>query len=603
MADHTLEKIAEGMKDKFNEDKLHAGLLLAHAQTIYDVMRRKTVPTPLYRITYDDINNNLTLQETDGKSYVPAKNALDIDSLDIVVISSLRGIPVLFEGDTGTGKTFVCNGFLETVFPKTSTFSLRLSGSAYESISQHFLRGSRDEGGMPKSIVDESIIDKTAGMLVDEPNRGDPDELLQLLDNSLFHDGQYYKLGIKIPEIGNDMKVKDSGKRKKIIITSAINPANAKYSGTVELDAAVDNRFVRLPYGNSAASAGSTLWLSESNVKNYDLFLKKFSKRAAKYIGVEESALNDISKDWLSIYAYLTNPTKTDKRMLYSALELADSMIYILSGDLPNSFEYEKGITKSWNEELKTDIEINEKLSETKNIKKIQDVVDTFKVPVIFRDVNQIKKLADVVTTIENLRDSFSSPDPIKAYLEMPKYISVKEVAMGSALLARNKQKPNSQLPTSVINDILNNYVSLAGEYYKDVNYLEDSLDIYDPNGGIKKIAIVKGIRNTTKKCEGVDTLIEEVVDNAKKLKSHISSTQDVKSALMVRYVADLLTFAGFANQYRKDIDPMFKKYDKNTDVSKVMEDLGKVYFDKRENLGMILPEIYQHRIPRTLGV
>jgi hypothetical protein len=603
MPKHTLEKIAEEMGDKFDEKKLHAGLLLAYTQTVYDVMRRNTVPTPLYRITYDEANNSLTLQETDGKSFVPTKNSLDIDSLDIVFTCSLRGIPVVFEGDTGTGKTYVENGFLKTVFPRTSTFSLRLSGSAYESIPRYFLKGMKDEGGMPKSVVNEDIINRTAGMLIDEPNRGDPDELLQLLDNTIFHDGQYYRLGIKIPEIDADKKVKDSGKRKKVIITSAINPANAKYSGTVELDAAVDNRFIRLPYGNSAVSAGSTLWLSDSDVKNHDLFLKSFSKRAAKYLGLKESALEDINDDWLSMYAYITDPNKTNKRILYSALELADSMIYVLSGNLPNSFEYEKEIAKSWNDKLNLDMQITEKLSETQNIKRIQEIVDTFKVPIIFRDIDQIKKLADVVTTLENLRDAFSKPDPVRAYLDMSKYISTKEIAMGTALLARNKQNPNSPNPTNVINEVLNNYISLAGEYHRDVSYLKESFDIYDPNDGIKKIAIVKGIRNTIKKSEGVDTLIKEVVDNTKKLKSHISASYDVRNAFIMRNTADLLTFAGFVDQYRDEIEPMFKKYDKNTDMSKVVNDLGKFYYNKREELAMVLPEIYQHRIQRTLGV
>jgi hypothetical protein len=604
MTNSTLEKIAKGMGDKFDEERIHSGLLLAHAQTVYDVMRRTTVPTPLYRITYDDANVNIDLRECDGKSLVPMSNALDIDALDVVMVGSLRGMPVLFEGETGTGKTYVSNGFLNTVFPKDSTFSLRMSGGMYESIQRPFLKGSRDAGGMPKSVVDQDIIDRTAGMLIDEPNRGDPDELLQLLDNSIFHDGQYYKLGLQIPEICKDGTVKDSGARKKVDITSAINPANAKYSGTVELDAAVDNRFLRLPYGNSSTSAGSTLWLSDKGVKNFEVFMKKFPERASKNIGVSEEAFSDLRKDWLSTYAYITDPSRTDKSTLYSGIELSDYMIHIMSGNLPGSFEYEKETANSWNAKLNAGLETKEKLTDTVGVKNIQNLVDTFKVPIIFRDVDQIKKLSDVVTTLENLREAFADKDPVKSYMKMPKYISAKEVAMGSLLLARNKQKQGSALPTGIINEVLTNYTSLAGQYQKDLQDMKgDKFYADDPNGGIKKLAIVKGIRKTVGAKGGSDMFIKELVDNTKILKGYMTATGDVKNSLVMRGVADLMTLAGFVKQYESDIDPIFKNYIRKTSVTKVVDDIGKVYYDKRENQGMILPEIYQHRIQRTLGV
>ena len=603
MTNKTLEKIVREMGKDFNEEKIHAGLLLAHAQSVYDVMRQSTVPTPLYRITFDEKNNHVDLRECEGRSYVPMGNAFDMDALDVIVIGSLRGMPIIFKGETGTGKTYVSNGYLSTVFPKESTFSLRLSGSMYESLQRPFLKGTIDSGGMPKSVINQDIIDRTGGMLIDEPNRGDPDELLQMLDGSIFHDGQYYKLGLKIPEICKDGTVRDSNQRKKLDISSAINPANAKYSGTVELDAAVDNRFLMLEYGNSAGSAGNSSWLSEKNASNHETYLKKFSERAAKNVGVSKEAFRDIREDWLSTYSYITNPARTDKSTIYSGLELADHMIHIMGGKLPDNFEYEKEIVNSWNEKLNAGLEIKESLKETETVKKVHDVIETFKVPIIFRDVGQIKKLADVVTTLENIRESFASGDPVKTYMEMPKYISAKEVAMGSLLLARNKQKPESALPTKVINAVLSSYTTLAGDYYKDMECLNDAFDYSDPNGGIKKTAVIKSIRKTVGSGNGTKTLVDEVVNNAKTLKGYISATGDIRNVIVMRSVADLMTFAGFVDQYKSDIDPILKKYDGNTATSKIMNDLGKVYYDKRENLGMILPEIYQHSVQRTLGV
>jgi len=608
MAEHVLERLAGEMGKRFNDEMLHASLLLSYVSSVYDVMRRNTSPSPLYRITYDGTNNQLGLKETEGNSYVPEKGAMDIDALDVVLIGNLRGIPPLFEGETGVGKTYVCEGFHRTIFPKENAVSLRLSGGVYDNIFQHFLKGERDKGGMPKLVVDESIIDSTAGMFIDEPNRGDPDDLLQLIDNKLHSSGKYYNLGIRIPTIDSNGKVKDSGRRKKIDVTSAINPSNAKYSGTVELDAAVDNRFLKVVYGNAAVSAGAGLWLSEKTGDQHETLIRKFAKRAAKYLDVSDKAFSDVNRDWVSLYAWITDTERTEKPILYSALEFSDLVIPVLAGDLPKNFEFEKSITAAWNEKLGTDINITETLPESENVKKIHEIVGTFKVPVIFRDITQIKKLADVITTLGNLRDALMSPDPVQAYIDMPKHITLKEAAAGATLLARNKQLSGSPMPYPVINDVLSQYIPLTEAYSKDMELLTDRFDMYDPNLGIKKIALAKAFRNMLKekgKASGshVDSLIANLGENATKLKAHISSTKEVRNLLVARSISDILTFAGFANQYRGDVEPMLKSYKPSTPVSKIFEDFASYYRAKREEQAMVMPEIYQHRVPRTLGV
>jgi hypothetical protein len=607
MPTHTLEKIAEELGTKFDEEKVHAALLLAYTQSVYGAMRRNTSPTPLYRIIYDMSTNNLQLIETEGRSYVPMSNALDIDALDIVVISNLRDIPVLFEGETGVGKTYVTHNFHKTVFPKESAVSLRLSGSVYDNIFQHFLKGTTDAGGMPKSVVDQDVIDKTAAMLIDEPNRGEPDDLLQLIDNSLSHNGQYYKLGIKIPAYNTARKIVDSGRRKKIDIKSAINPANAKYSGTVPLDAAVDDRFLKSTFGNASLSAGSSLWLSDGSSKSHDIFMQKFSANAAKYLGISPEAFKDVNSDWLTTYAWITDPARTEKPILYSALEFSDMMITVMMGSLPKTFEYEKEIVSEWGKKLGVGIEITEKMPESEKVKRIQEIVDTFKVPIIFRDIIQTKKLADVITTFENLRDSLIDPDPVRAYLDMPKYISMKEVASAATLLARNKQNPNSPSPTHVVNEVLQNYISLSESFSEDMELPNNKFSIYDPPAGIKKTAIVRAlreaIRNSNRSSGVLDGFISTLGDYSKKLKTHLSSSHDVRNVLTIRSMADLLTFAGFVHQYKPEVEPLIRKHGKRRDATELIHDLANFYYGKREEGAIVLPEIYQHRIQRTLGI
>ena len=78
---HTLEKIMDSMGKKFDEDVMHTAMLLSYAESIYGVVRKDCLPSPLYRVGYDETNAKVALEETQGYSQVPKKNALDISML------------------------------------------------------------------------------------------------------------------------------------------------------------------------------------------------------------------------------------------------------------------------------------------------------------------------------------------------------------------------------------------------------------------------------------------------------------------------------------------------------------------------------------------
>ena len=63
------------------------------------------------------------------------------------------------------------------------------------------------------------------------------------------------------------------------------------------------------------------------------------------------------------------------------------------------------------------------------------------------------------------------------------------------------------------------------------------------------------------------------------------------------------MTLCGFMQEYKDELNPVFKEYNKNTNPLTVINDLGRFYYQKLEESAMIMPEIYQHRIQRTLGI
>lgn len=603
---HTLEKIVGQLGSGFNEERMHSAMLLAYASSIYSVLRKDCVVSPLYRLIYDEKNNNISMREKIGSGLPPEDNALDISTEDEIFCANVREIPLLMEGETGVGKTHAAMRYLSVILDKSEFFSYRLSANAFvNNLFSHFQEG-KMVNGMPVISARTDLIEKCAAGLTDEINRGDSNETLQLFDNEMHLGGTIYKLGIPVPDISKGIYDPKSGRLKRLLILCAQNPANSddtKFTQTMQLDAAVDNRLLKTYVGNAAASAGSTLWLSEGSKRPHDEFLEKFSARAAKLLGVDASAFSDLKDDWIPTYAWITESARTDKPILYSAMELSDLMIATFSGNLIKYFDYEKQVIKIWNDRLKTGVEISSDLQETDNVKKIHEVTHSFKVPIIFRDIVQMKKIADVLATLKNIKDSLMSPDPVKSYMDTKRYVTVREVAGAASLLARNKQTGNALSPMNAINAVLTQYVSLTEDYIKDQKYLSASFNLLDPNLGIKKIAIYKALRDTIHNSESVDYLIARISDQAKYLTGKISVSDDIKNVMIARSVGDLMTLCGFLSQYKAEVGSIFSKYDIKTRIPKAFNDLGKLYYEKLDENAMVFPEVYQHRIQRTLGL
>src|SRR5262249_45827858 len=155
---------------------------------------------------------------------------------------------------------------------------------------------------------------------------------------------------------------------------------------------------------NAAASAGTTLWLEDEPSDPHADFLHTFTALASRYLGADATLFADLPRDWLSVYAWVTDPWWTDKPILYSGLELADLMLAVLAGNLRQTFAHEQQVYRDWCRCLNLAVPPELDAPETDRGKKLQELLGTFKVPVIFRDVVQIKKLADVLATLQTLK-------------------------------------------------------------------------------------------------------------------------------------------------------------------------------------------------------
>jgi len=434
-------------------------------------------------------------------------------------------------------------------------------------------------------------------MFVDEINRGDPQNVLQLLDNELYNAGQFVRLGIRIP-VMEDGHVSFGRRQKKLEIITAQNPAgtaDAKFTSTLELDAAVDNRLLKTYFGNAAGSAGTTLWLEEEPSDPHQEFLRCFRETASRYLGTS-AGFTEESTDWLTLYAWIADPQWTDKPILYSGLELADLMICVLGGRFLETYDHERRIVRDWCSSTGLSAMATVEMTETERLKKLQQSVATFKVPMIFRDIVQIKKLADVLATLRNIKEASQSAEPVEDYLGMHRIVTVREVAGAAALLVRNKQVSGAESAVPAVNEVLVNYVALATEVQELVGYARRAFQLEDGNAGIKKLILAKALREA--QGAGAAALRRALADWTLRLLGTLSATEEIRNLLTVRCSADLMTLCGFLAQYEAEMDPILQ----GSDVPRILSDWIALYGRIRETSALTMPEIFQHRIQRTLG-
>jgi len=298
---------------------------------------------------------------------------------------------------------------------------------------------------------------------------------------------------------------------------------------------------------------------------------------------------------------------------LYSALELADLMTAVFSGNLIDYFNYEKNVLDDWNSYLGTKIEMRSDLQETEKVKKIHEITNSFKVPIIFRDIVQIKKTSDILSTLKNIKDALKTKNPVQTYIDARKSVTVREVAEATALVARNKQEGNSISPVYCINEVLNQYCRLTEEYMKEAKRIHPSFGIHDTNSGLKNVAVFRAIRENMQSSGDIGGLIKKISDETKKLTQKTSISEDVRNVMIARSAGDLMTLCGFLEQYKTQLEnyrdggrndkPLLKKYKKPTEASNILDGIGRFYCQMLKENAIIMPDIYQHRIQRTLGI
>ena len=636
--EHTLEVLVNEAKKKEGnkpiseiEKEIYPTLLIDFVKAAEEVISEEVIPTPLFRMEYDENNFEIALTQLGGYAIPPTENSIDFDALDLTLAFALREIPLLWVGETGTGKTKTTKTFGKTVLPKGAYVYKRLAGSSGSGSLLGAFTKIDMSTGYPRPVLDEEKTKYISMLFIDEANRGRDDEKMQLIDGEISVGGKSSLLGPEIPEL-TENGIVYAGRRKKVFVVGAINPDNGmisskgrnKYVGTRTLDDAEKRRWTIVEYGDIVGSAGESIDLTNENHNRFKEFLSKFTEYVSNDLEIPKDEIEkSIEDDWLSVYAYITDSKKTEHPVIYTAFEFSDVVSTILSGDLENILTSEKEVIAEVNNKLspKYNISFNYNVEidkESNSVKRLVDILSGLQ-DESPADVSKVGMLAQGIKTIRDIKAAFASDNPIEYYKKLQESnddkntynaVNIADVAYAWAMVASSKSLSldGRQEVISLMNELLNEYKSMELSFQKNIYKNTTPMNLNDTTRGIRLPAIIKGIKYAKKNVmanpnnnDYVDYMIKAIAYEGNVIANNTPSSA-IAQTLTGRVVSDLAVFSEFLDEYKNEIN---NKLNKNPNLSEyeVIDVIHDVYEEMKVKHARSMPVIYQHRIPKILGL
>lgn len=604
------ELVARNLSPEQIARQIHDASFLATLEGIADVTGSRVAPTPLYRIAYNPNTNTLDFVFLEGKGKVPMPDIVDIDIADMIVTAlQTDRTPMLFEGITGTGKTYTLEQVLKAVYAPDNRRGLRLNPNM-SNVLQPYVTGSIDNGVL-RININRYAARKIAALFVDEQNRGDTNAIIGLLDNQVvLPTGERAELGLLIPQMelkGNKAQVYfDEGKVKPIAVYSAQNPSSVEYSGARSTDTAVGNRQVRVNFPNMALNSGAaTLNMFGRENDHHERFMEVFTRRLAEYLKIDKGTLERIllpqgasaeeqartNSEYLSLHAFSFDPRYTRNMFLKSAVEGTDHIVMLTGGEgLAKNFEQELEIARDWTDVLQahgvnfTYPATFDAMSEV--IRRVDNVRSAFKEPLIERDKTKATKIADALALITWYKQAYGNSrergtSPFEEFQALQTPLTLRDIASAYAIVLYDKMTKNGVSPVSVINQAFTDYVNVLERFATDVTKKQTRFDMKDPSMGIRYLAsylAVNAVKNAKQlNPDEYSAEMIEALNRASAVLRGLDNGIDTRKLLIARVNADLASLAGFVHQYRREIaeglnqvpasDKVLPRYNALTDI------------------------------------
>ncbi|MBU2589553.1 MAG: hypothetical protein KKA65_03070 [Nanoarchaeota archaeon] len=507
-------------------------------QTLYDTLDGVVSPTPYLEITEGE---DVDVKFLNGKGRLPMPNTTEVTVLDIDIASMFfDDFHVLYEGVTGVGKTYTSDALFNAVFGPDGHYTLRLSGGILGSSALEPFTTTVLENGVPKTRIDQEKCQKYGALFIDEINRGDSQEVFQIVDGVINVNGDTGYLRIPIP--GQD------GRYKGLAILAAMNPADAEHSAALELDIAGENRFLKFRFPNGVAEAGSSQLEKNLAGDLHEIFWSEFGKRS------------DIQGGWRDVYPLVTDPEQLSTELDGQTREFIDTAIGYVGYDPKETFER--------NVELLQQAGVSPKFSvrDDNNYRKILDAQGKLKHSFVRRDLRKIRDLSRLLGFIKGVKDESYDTS-----------VRLNDVAAGIGVILESKTITGTDYGSliALVND--------ARSAYADMHSQSGIPEGHGLRQTVWQGAIKIGQEH------GFKEYLNFLQHNMAQLNTQTTSA--AQATMRSRVLADLAVLEHFSKAYEGDVTAALKEKGLKT-----VKAFGEIYQAKKNQ-----SSIYEHRLGSIL--
>ncbi len=510
---------------------------------LYHTLERVISPTPYLEIREGD---KVDVKFLNGKGRLPTPNTTEVTVLDLDVASLFfDDFHILYEGVTGIGKTYTSDALFNAVYGPDGHRTLRLSGGVLGSSALEPFVTTTLEHGIPKTRIDPEKCSKYGALFIDEINRGDANEVFQVVDGKIHVNGDTGYLRLPIP---------GTNRHKKLAIIAAMNPADAQHSGALELDIAGENRFLKFIFPNGVSEAGSGQLEKKVAEDLHDQFWSEFRKRT------------NLKGGWRENYPLVTDPEQFGATLDGRTREFIDvSLGYV--GTSPKE-TYERNVDLMQQGGVQPSFAIRD----DNDYKKIVQTQAALKHGFVRRDIKKISDLSRLLGFIKGVKNG-----------SYEARTSLNDVAAGIGVVLESKSVTGTghgNLMT-LVNDARAAYADLHRQFNVPEGY------------GIRQ-ALWQAAVNTGNQY-GFDAYVNTLNQGIAHLNAQTTQTAGAptpvaphaQATIKSRLLADLVVLGHFSEGYKSDITAALKEKGEQ-----VFDAFSEIYEQKKSQ-----SSIYEHRL------
>jgi len=509
-------------------------------ESLYETLDQVVSPTPYMEIVRGD---KVDVTFLDGKGRLPKPNSTEITCLDVDIASLFfDDFNILREGVTGIGKTYTTNALFHAVFGSDGHYTIRLGGGLLGASALEPFTVTKLENGVPKTHIDQEKCKKYGGLFIDEINRGDTQEVFQVVDREIHVNGDTGYLRLPIP---------NTDRYKKLAIIAAMNPADAQHSSALELDLAGENRFLKLSFPNGVEEAGSSQLDRRVYQNLHGQFWDSFRKRTGQ------------KGTWRELYPVVTDPETVKAELHHDAREFIDIALGYVGKDPVDVMKRNSELMDSAGYKARCTIK------DGNDIQRVRDAQKNLKHGFVRRDLKKIHNLASMLGFIQGVKAGTYDTS-----------VSLHDIAASTGVVLESKKitGAGNGPALALVNDALHAYKQIRAE-------MNIPADI-----GVRELVWQAAMH--AGKEQGFDAYSNTLAKGIDALNTQAKGV--AQGVLRSRLAADLAVLVHFSNRYKNAVETMLKK-EQNPEVS--LESFRMLYEKMKAQAS-----VYAHRLSFVRG-